>query len=87
MTVHKIAISLPDRALARAKRAVASGKARSVSAFIADAIERTADADDLERMLGEMLTETGGPPTLAERRTFRATFGAAPRPAKRKRAR
>lgn len=86
MTATKIAVSLPDHAIARARRAVRTGEAASVSAFITDAIERTGDADDLEKMLAEMLAETGGPPTLAERRAFRRELGPAPKGGRQKKA-
>ena len=86
MTATKIAVSLPEHAIARARRAVRTGEAASVSAFITQAIERTAEADDLEKMLAEMLAETGGPPTLAERRAFRREVGPPPKRTQKKNA-
>ena len=86
MTVTRIAVSLPAHAIARARHAVRTGEAASVSAFITKAIERNGEADDLEKMLAEMLAETGGPPTPAERREFRREFGAPPKPGRSKKA-
>ncbi len=79
MTVAKIAISLPPHALARARRAVRSGEAPSVSVFIARAIEQQTSREDLRRMLGGMLEETGGPVSAAEKREIDRELGVAPR--------
>jgi hypothetical protein len=65
----KIAVSLPDRLVVGAKRAVAQGRAESVSAYVALALEEREKADDLADLLREMLDETGGPLTHAERQT------------------
>ncbi len=67
MTRAKIAISLPRPLLATAKRAVKDGRAESVSAYVAAAIEEKAKLDDLRGLLDAMLLETGGPMTAAER--------------------
>lgn len=65
---EKIAVSLPARAAESARRAVKHGRAASVSAYIAAAIEEKSSREDLIAMLEEMLEETGGPPTAAETR-------------------
>lgn len=62
----KIAVSLPAELVERARRAVAEGRAPSVSAYVADAMEQKADLDDLAAMLEEMLAGTGGPLTAQE---------------------
>lgn len=80
MTATKIAISLPAPAVARARAAVKSGRAPSVSAYIAAALEEKAKLDDLASLLDEMLAETGGPLTAAER----AKADRALRPARRR---
>ena len=67
MTATKIAISLPAPAVERARAAVRSGRAPSVSAYIASALEEKAKLDDLASLLDEMLAETGGPLSAAER--------------------
>ena len=86
MTAAKIAISLPDHALARARRAVQSGEAASVSAFIARAIEQQTSREDLRDMLAGMLAETGGPVTAKEKREIDRELGVPPRRRARKKA-
>ncbi len=75
MTTSKIAVSLPTEAVERARRAVASGRAPSVSAYVARALEHQADTDDLEALLQEMLAETGGPLTPDERQAADRALG------------
>lgn len=67
MTMSKIAVSLPEDLIARARRAVARGRAESVSAYVAAALAEKGKLDDLAELLREMLAETGGPLTAAER--------------------
>jgi Arc/MetJ-type ribon-helix-helix transcriptional regulator len=67
MTTSKIAVSLPAALVARARKAVARGRADSVSAYVAAALAEKAKLDELGEMLDEMLAETGGPLTAAER--------------------
>ncbi|MGH9155246.1 MAG: CopG family transcriptional regulator [Acidimicrobiales bacterium] len=67
MTAYsKIAVSLPRELHDQARRAVADGRASSVSAYVVQAIEEKAKLDDLAAMLDEMLAETGGPLTEEE---------------------
>ena len=63
----KIAISLPKHVADGARRAVRSGRAASVSAYVAAALEEKVKLDDLSSLLTEMLSESGGPLTAAER--------------------
>jgi Arc/MetJ-type ribon-helix-helix transcriptional regulator len=79
MTTSKIAVSLPGELVQRARRAVARGRADSVSAYVAAALEEKAKLDDLEQLLTEMLQETGGPLTAAERRRAEAALGITPK--------
>lgn len=65
---EKIAVSLPAQLVAAAKRAVRRGRAPNVSAYVAEALSDKVMHDDLARLLDEMLAETGGPLTKAERR-------------------
>jgi Arc/MetJ-type ribon-helix-helix transcriptional regulator len=65
---EKIAISLPSRAAEHVRRAVRNGEAKSVSAYITDAIEEKAKTESLAEMLDKMLEESGGPMTTAEAR-------------------
>ena len=67
MTMTKIAVSLPAKLVEQAHRAVTEGRAASVSAYVARAIEEQAKLDDLASLLAEMLAETGGPLTAKER--------------------
>ena len=62
----KIAVSLPPELVERAHQAVAQGRAASVSAYVADAIEQKSKLDDLASLLEEMLADTGGPLTARE---------------------
>lgn len=69
MTAYtKIAISLPTRAAENVRRAVREGRASSVSAYIARAVDERTKLDELAKLLDEMLAETGGPMTAEERR-------------------
>jgi len=63
----KIAVSLPNEVVEQAQRAVAEGRSRSVSAYVADALEEKTKFDDLASLLDQMLAETGGPLTAEER--------------------
>lgn len=71
----KIAVTLPEELVAAAKSAVATGRAGSVSAYVADAMREKAKLDDLGALLEEMLAETGGPLTDADRRRIDEAAG------------
>ena len=75
MTTTKIAVSLPAELVEQAKRAVAEGRANSVSAYVADALEEKATLDDLASLLEEMLAETGGPLSTKERKAADRALG------------
>ena len=62
----KIAVSLPAELVEQAQRAVAEGRASSVSAYVADALAQKAKLDDLASLLHEMLAASGGPLTDEE---------------------
>jgi hypothetical protein len=64
----KIAITLPLRAAEHVRRAAREGRAASVSAYITSAVEERAKNESLADLLDEMLAETGGPLTAAEKR-------------------
>lgn len=74
MTTAKIAVSVPQEVLRRARRAVRRGRAPSMSAYVAAALEQKTKLDDLEELLAEMLSETGGPLTATERRVADRTI-------------
>lgn len=68
MTVKaKIAVSLPAELVEAARAAVSAGRAPSVSAYVASALAERTKLDDLDTLLEEMLTETGGSMSDAER--------------------
>jgi len=71
----KLAVSLPVRAAEQARRAVRQGRAPSVSAYVAQAIEEKTKLDDLASLLDDMLAESGGPLTVAERRAADRALG------------
>jgi hypothetical protein len=75
MTTTKIAVSLPAPLVARARSAVAGGSADSVSAYVASALEEKVKLDDLAELLQQMLSETGGPLTAAEKRAADSMLG------------
>ena len=75
MTSTKIAVSLPSELVDQAKRAVADGRSSSVSAYVARALEEQTKLDDLALLLDEMLAESGGPLTAAERATADRALG------------
>jgi Arc/MetJ-type ribon-helix-helix transcriptional regulator len=77
--ISKIAVSLPEDVVARARRAVARGRAESMSAYVAAALAEKAKLDDLADLLQEMLAETGGPMTASERRDADAILGSSRR--------
>lgn len=66
MTTTKIAISLPPNVAEGARRAVQRGRAASVSAYVAAALEEKVKMDDLSALLSEMLVESGGALTKVE---------------------
>lgn len=70
----KIAVSLPDDLVAAARHAVADGRAASVSAFVASAIEEQGRYEQLAVLLSEMAAEAG-PPAEEDRIWARETLG------------
>ncbi len=75
MTTSKIAVSLPSELVDQAQRAVAEGRATSVSAYVARALREQAKLDDLASLLDEMLAETGGRLTASERKAADRALG------------
>lgn len=75
MTTTKIAVSLPAELVEQAHRAVVEGRASSVSAYVADALEEKAKLDDLASLLDEMLAETGGALNAKERKAADRALG------------
>jgi Arc/MetJ-type ribon-helix-helix transcriptional regulator len=76
MTTAKIAVTVPEDVLRRARGAVRRGEARSLSAYVTAALEEKTTLAELELMLDEMLASTGGPLTRAEeQRADRVLYG------------
>jgi hypothetical protein len=76
-STEKITVSLQKNIADRARRAVRRGHAASVSAYVAAALEEKAKLDELTTLLSEMLAESGGPLTQAERRAADQALGVA----------
>jgi Arc/MetJ-type ribon-helix-helix transcriptional regulator len=70
----KIAISLPDEHVAAARRAVADGRAPSVSAYVAQTIAERLEYEDVAALLAEMAAATR-PPDDDDRRWARTALG------------
>jgi hypothetical protein len=66
MTVTKVTVSLDPVVAERARRDVAEGKAKSLSAWLNDAGRARVEGEDLAVVLAEIFRDTGGPPTDAE---------------------
>ena len=72
----KIAITVRPDLLERVRKAVDSGQAGSVSAYIEHAIAAQLEAEeDWDAMSKEVFAATGGPPTDAERLEARRMLG------------
>jgi hypothetical protein len=61
MNSRKLAISIPAQTLKRAQERAKQVGARSLSAYISEAIDQRLVSDNLEALLDEMLEESGGP--------------------------
>ena len=85
-TTYKLAVSLPKHVAERTRRAVRLGRASSVSAYVTQALEEKTKLDELSTLLDEMLAESGGPLTAAERRAADRLLGVTlPKPRRRRR--
>lgn len=67
MAMRKITVSLPAELVAAANEAVRTGRAPSVSAYVAEALAEKTMMEDLRSLLDEMLAETGGAMSDEER--------------------
>lgn len=66
MTAAKIAVTMPEEVLARAKQHVRAGRAKSLSALVAEAVDEKVRADSLEQILDAMDAERGPPSKSAQ---------------------
>jgi Arc/MetJ-type ribon-helix-helix transcriptional regulator len=74
MTRRKIAVTLPEDQVAAARRAVAEGRAASVSAYVSQALARRNADDELAEVLAEIYAESG-PPSDEDRAWARSVLG------------
>jgi hypothetical protein len=77
MTMAKIAITIPQETLKKARGAIRRTRS-SLSAYIAKAVEEAVQADDLDLLLEEMRRESGRGPKMTaaeERRAELALYG------------
>ena len=71
----KIAVTLPQEVVDGVRRIVAEGRADSVSAYIAQAVEKRLGEDDFAGLLDDMLQASGGPLTDDERERIDREMG------------
>jgi Arc/MetJ-type ribon-helix-helix transcriptional regulator len=67
MTTAKLAITLPTEVLKLAKKQVKSGRAKSLSAFISEAVDEKLRRDELEKLLDALDLQHGPPNRAAQR--------------------
>jgi urate oxidase len=65
MTAIKIAVTVPEEVLKRAKSHVKAGKAKTLSSLVSEAVEEKVARDELAEILAEMDAERGPPPKAA----------------------
>jgi hypothetical protein len=65
MNSAKLALSMPSDVLRLAKKEVAAGRAKSLSAFVAEAVDEKLRRDELNAILDEMDAEYGKPTKAA----------------------
>jgi Arc/MetJ-type ribon-helix-helix transcriptional regulator len=61
MNASKVALSMPAELLRQAKKEVRSGRAKSLSAFVAEALDEKLRRDELTSILDAMDAEYGKP--------------------------
>jgi antitoxin ParD1/3/4 len=67
MNRSKIAVSVPTQLVSKVRRAVAKGRATSVSAYVTQAIEARTQNDEMLELLEQMDRERGKPDAEATR--------------------
>ena len=73
----KITVSLPDELVAEAAEAVETGRAASVSAYVASAMSEQREQDTLSQLVSDMIAENG-PPTAQDFEWAEAVLGRNP---------
>jgi len=66
MNSAKVALSIPAEVLRLAKKEVAAGRAKSLSAFVAQALDEKLRRDELAAILDEMDRQHGQPNKAAK---------------------
>ena len=66
MTTAKVALSMPAEVLRLAKKEVAAGRAKSLSSFVAEAVDEKLRRDELADILDTMDAEYGRPSKEAQ---------------------
>ncbi len=61
MTTSKVALSIPREVLQQAKKEVATGRAKSLSSFVSEALDEKLRRDELSEILDAMDREHGSP--------------------------
>jgi Arc/MetJ-type ribon-helix-helix transcriptional regulator len=61
MTASKIALSIPAEVLKQAKKQVRAGRAKSLSAFVSEAVDEKLRRDELTELLDALDAERGAP--------------------------
>ena len=65
MNSAKVALSMPAEVLRQAKKEVAAGRAKSLSAFVAEAVDEKLQRSELAAILDAMDAEHGRPTAKA----------------------
>jgi hypothetical protein len=65
MSSAKVALSMPAEVLRMAKKEVAAGRAKSLSSFVAEAVDEKLRRDELLAILDAMDVEHGKPTKVA----------------------
>ncbi len=66
MTAAKIAVTVPEEVLRLAKKHVRSGKSKSLSAFVSEAMDERLAREELSEILDRLDVEHGRPSKKAE---------------------
>lgn len=61
MTMEKVAVTMPAKVVALAKKRVRAGRAKSLSAFVSEAVDEKLRRDELTEILDKMDRELGKP--------------------------
>jgi hypothetical protein len=80
MTVSKVTVSLDPAVAEQARRDVAEGKAKSLSAWLNDAGRARVEGEEVAEVLADLFEATGGPVTEDELARARQRLALAERP-------